>query len=435
MLAKDNQRIKRLEREQHALTEVAKTITSPLPLGELLQAIMDKIIGVLPPADIGAVMLLDQTSATFRAEAAFGYDLQILRKVRLREGESVTGKVFQAGSTQFLDTPEKVAAAMADMQPSNRSLLERSLGTQDLPRCTVATPIAVGNKKYGVLVLETLQGALPFKDEDIPFVQTLAELIALAIDRARLREKADAIREARKADRMRSELLATLSHELRLPLTAIKGYASALLLDEINWSREKQIEFLGMIDEECDNMQAILTDILDSTIIDVDQLVIKPLPLRLGKIVHEVADDFNRRSKIHNLLVDFPSDFPLVEADPHWIRQVFRNILDNAIKYSPKGGLIVVRGEARKTDVMVSIADQGIGISPEDLIPLFEKYSRVISSDTYQIPGTGLGLPISRAIIEAHGGHIWAESKAGEGTTISFSIPISHRTRTVKEVT
>jgi len=112
-----------------------------------------------------------------------------------------------------------------------------------------------------------------------------------------------------------------------------------------------------------------------------------------------------------------------VEAVLHWIRQVFRNVLDNAIKYSPKGGLIVIHGEVRKTDVVVSVADQGIGISPEDLIPLFEKYHRLTSSNTMSVPGMGLGLPIARIIIEAHNGRIWAESKVGQGTTLSFSIP------------
>jgi signal transduction histidine kinase len=123
--------------------------------------------------------------------------------------------------------------------------------------------------------------------------------------------------------------------------------------------------------------------------------------------------------------VDFPPDFPIVEADSRWIKQVFRNIIDNAVKYSPEGGLIVIKGEVRPADVVVSVADQGIGISPENLIPLFEKYFRVRSAASLHIPGTGLGLPIGRAIVEAHGGKIWLESKMGEGTTVFFSLPRS----------
>ena len=136
-------------------------------------------------------------------------------------------------------------------------------------------------------------------------------------------------------------------------------------------------------------------------------------------------DEIQRRTNIHQLIVDLPSDFPIVFADVLWIKQVFRNIVGNAVKYSPDGGVIMVNGERRSNDVIINIADQGIGISPEDLIPLFEKYFRVKSVDGLRIPGTGLGLPIARTIIEAHGGRIWAESKVGEGTILSFTLPYS----------
>jgi len=423
----NEKRILRLDREQHALTEVAKTLTSPLPLFELLQTIMYKIIGVLEPAEVGAVMLWDQPSGLFRPAATFGYDLSILKNIGLRAGESITGKVFDAGYTLLLDTPQLVAGAMADMRPANRKILSQSLGTDKLPRCTMAAPIAVGENRFGVLVLETLEGATQFTREDIPFVGTLADLIALAFDRARLSTKADAIREAREAERLLSELMATLSHELRLPLTTIKGYASALLLDEIEWSEDKQTDFLQQIEAECDNMGIILTDILDSSLVEVEQLAIEEQPIRLGRVAREVSEETQRRTAKHNFMVDFPSDFPIVEADPHWIRQVFRNVLDNAIKYSPEGGLIVIRGEVRTSDVVVSVSDQGIGISPEDLIPLFEKYHRLTSSNTMQVSGMGLGLPIARTLVEAQGGRIWAESKVGQGTTLSFSLPLSRR--------
>jgi K+-sensing histidine kinase KdpD len=312
---------------------------------------------------------------------------------------------------------------MDDMRPANRAIMARSLGRDQLPRCTLAVPVSVKNQKYGVLVLETMDGEALFTEDDILFVQSLADLIALAIDRARLSAKADTAREAREAERLRSELMATLSHELRMPLTAIKGYSTALLLDEVDWSVEKQVEFLKLIDEESDNMQVLLTDILDSSLTEVEQLTMQPQPIRIDKIAEEVSTEIQRRTDLHHLVVDFPSGFPIIKADPHWIKQVFRNILENAIKYSPQGGLVVIHGEKRPEDVVINIADQGIGISPENLIPLFEKYFRVKSSKSVHVPGMGLGLPIARTIVEAHGGRIWAESKEGQGTTLSFSLP------------
>lgn len=412
-----------LTRQIHALTEVAKTLTLPLDLPELLEAIMDKLIGVLEPAEVGVVMLWDQSAGLFRPAAAFGYEFDIVKEAGLRAGESITGKVYDEGVARLLTTEHEIATAMDDMRPANRAIMARSLGVDQLPLCTLAVPVSVEGQKYGVLVLDTMDGTSLFTEDDILFVQTLADLIALAIDRARLSAKADAAREAREAERLRSELLATLSHELRMPLTAIKGYTTALLLDEVAWSEEKQVEFLHLIDEECDNMSVLLTDILDSSLTEVEQLTMQPQAVRIDKVAEEVSTEIQRRTDSHHLVVDFPSGFPIVKADPHWIKQVFRNILENAIKYSPQGGLVVIRGEKRPEDVVVNIADQGIGISPENLIPLFEKYFRVKSPKGVHVPGMGLGLPIARTIVEAHGGRIWAESKEGQGTTVSFSLP------------
>jgi K+-sensing histidine kinase KdpD len=415
--------VERLKDELHALTEVAKTLTSPLELPGLLGVILDRIVEVLEPAQIGAIMLWDPSAERFRPEAAFGYDLETLRQIGLRSGESVTGKVFNGGKALLLESPLAVAQAMSDMRPENRLIMARAIHSEALPQCTLATPIFAGERKFGVLVLETLDGETTFTTDDIPFTQTIADLIALLIDRDRLATQADAARQARQAERMRAEILATLSHELRMPLAAIQGYSSALLLEEVQWSAEKGREFLRLIEQECQSMETMLRDILDSSLIDVDQFFIERQPVRLQHIAREVATEIQRRSDAHRILVDFPADFSILEIDVRWIKQVFRNLLDNAVKYSPEGGLIVVRGEERPTDVVVVIADQGMGISSEDLIPLFERYFRVRSAANLHIPGTGLGLPIARAVLEAHGGRIWAESKLGEGTSIYFSLP------------
>jgi signal transduction histidine kinase len=143
----------------------------------------------------------------------------------------------------------------------------------------------------------------------------------------------------------------------------------------------------------------------------------------MERLAREAVDEMRPRAGNHNIVLDFPAEFPIIDADPLRVKQVLRNIIHNAVKYSPDGGLVVIRGEVRLTDVTVSIADQGVGISPENLIPLFEKYFRVKSPAGYHIPGTGLGLPVARAIVEAHGGRIWAMSQVGKGTTLYFSLP------------
>jgi len=252
-------------------------------------------------------------------------------------------------------------------------------------------------------------------------------LRAINKDLSKTNELPELLDAIQSSERYHSELLASLSHELRMPLTTIKGYATALQLEEVDWSLEKRREFLKMIEIECDHMEVMLTELLASSMIEVNQLTLDLQPLPLPHVARQITEEMQHRTEIHNIIVDFPAGFPLVDADSHWIRHVLCNILDNSIKYSPEGGLIVVRGESRAMDVVISVSDQGIGVSPEDLVPIFERYFRAKSSIVASIPGTGLGLPIARAIVEAHGGRIWIESKLGQGTTLSFSLPISNK--------
>ena len=136
-------------------------------------------------------------------------------------------------------------------------------------------------------------------------------------------------------------------------------------------------------------------------------------------------EEMAHQSRKHQFVVDFTDDFPIVDADPQRIAQVLRNLIDNAIKYSPDGGLIVVRGEAWPLEAVVSVSDQGVGIAPEHLNRLFEKYFRIESGLVRHVVGSGLGLPIAHTIVESHNGRIWAESRLGEGTTLFFALPLA----------
>jgi signal transduction histidine kinase len=195
-------------------------------------------------------------------------------------------------------------------------------------------------------------------------------------------------------------------------------------MDDVSFDEEVQQEFLTIIDQECDVLEEIIHDLLESSIIDAGLLRLEPQPVMLPRLAQSVADDISRRSSNHRLLVDFPPNFPIIDADANRIAQVLRNLIDNAIKYSPDGGLIVVRGQASDTEVTVCVADQGIGIAPEHLNRLFERFFRVRSGLGDRVVGSGLGLPIARTIVESHGGRIWAESQVGEGTSLYFTLPL-----------
>lgn len=221
-----------------------------------------------------------------------------------------------------------------------------------------------------------------------------------------------------------SDLISTLAHEMRTPLTSIKGYSTALLMEDVAFSPETQREFLQFIDAECDVLETLIHDFLESSLIDAGMLRLELQPVRLPPLLKSVVDDIARHTQIHRFVVDLPRRFPLLDADPDRIAQVLRNLLDNAVKYSPEGGLIVVRGEIRADEIVISIADQGVGLTPEHLNRLFEKYFRARSGAARHVVGSGLGLRIARVIVESHGGRIWAESHLGVGTTFFFTLPL-----------
>ncbi len=219
-------------------------------------------------------------------------------------------------------------------------------------------------------------------------------------------------------------MLSTLAHEMRTPLTSIKGYSTALLTEEVSLGPENQQQFLEIIDEECDILQNLIHDLLESSIIDAGLLRLELQPVMLPRLAKSVIDEIAHQSENHRFLVDFPKHFPIVDADPNRVAQVLRNLLDNAIKYSPQGGLVVVRGEVGEDEVIVCVADQGVGIAPEHLNQLFDKFFRAQSGLRLNVAGSGLGLPIAHTIVESHNGRIWAESQLGQGTTFYFALPL-----------
>ena len=250
-----------------ALTEVAEVLAAQLELPELLQSVIDKIIDILDPAEFGIILLWNQTRGVFEVQAATAKDmpdLEAVFKIGLLEGESITGRVFAEQKAQLLSTPDVVAEAMSDISSNTAAIMNHIYGDGKLPLSVITAPISAGEQKYGVLVLETLRGQSFFTQGDISFVQTLADLIGLEIDRARLDTITAAIRESNETDRLRAELLATFSHELRTPLATIKGYSTALLLEDIEWPEDKRREFLQLVDEECDNLEGMISDILDA---------------------------------------------------------------------------------------------------------------------------------------------------------------------------
>lgn len=228
----------------------------------------------------------------------------------------------------------------------------------------------------------------------------------------------------KQADAMKSQLLSTVSHELRTPLASIKGFATTLLRQDVKWDEATQRDFLRIIEEESDRLTEIIDNLLDMSQIEVGALRIDKTPTQLRTLIREVVDEMRMRTEAHWFVVDLPSELSPVLADPRRIRQVLHNLLENAIKYS-KGGQITISCEVEGEEVFVSVSDQGEGIPPEYLNQVFERFFQIDGKSTRRVGGSGLGLSISRGIVQAHGGRIWAESVVGQGSTLRFTLPLA----------
>jgi signal transduction histidine kinase len=226
-------------------------------------------------------------------------------------------------------------------------------------------------------------------------------------------------------DEMKSQLLSTVSHELRTPLASIKGFATTLLRDDVQWDDETRREFLFIIDEESDRLSELIDNLLEMSRIEAGTLRVEPEPLDVRHIVAETVAQFEVIARKHRFAAHLPTQLPLVMADPRRIRQVLRNLVENAVKYSPEGGAVTISAETTEDGLQVTVADEGIGISPKHLEHVFDRFYQVDSASTRIVGGSGLGLSICTAILEAHRGKIWAESQPGKGSQFYFSLPLA----------
>ena len=223
-------------------------------------------------------------------------------------------------------------------------------------------------------------------------------------------------------NKLKTELLSNVSHELRSPLTSIKGIISGFLQKDIEWDDETREVLLTGISEETDRLASLVTNLLNMSKLEAG--VWKPAKERchVSDIINDMLEQQRWLHQKHTFETDLKPGLPEIYADYNQIKQVLINLLENAVAYSEEGTRIVVRARAVDGEVEVSLSDQGAGIPPEDREKIFDKFYR--GAQTRQRPGgTGLGLAICQALVLAHGGRIWAESEAGQGSTFYFRLP------------
>ena len=227
-------------------------------------------------------------------------------------------------------------------------------------------------------------------------------------------------------DRMRSEFIATVSHELRTPLQSIMGFTKLMVQDKAP-DPITQTRFLYTIDKESERLAGLIGDLLDMSRLESGKFVLKRQRLSLRdtirSAIYGLSNLINERAI---LIVDnIPEGLPEIEADESRIKEVMLNLVGNAIKFSSEGGKITVNAQARHNEILVQIIDRGTGIPAEVLPNVFDKFYQIDGSDTRIRGGLGLGLYIAKQIVEAHGGQIWVESKLNQGSTFSFTLPLT----------
>jgi PAS domain S-box-containing protein len=292
----------------------------------------------------------------------------------------------------------------------------------------------------GMSLEEAVAGGWPLDDKSVLYVEgdllsldgstisvgiTYAPLFDLAGHLQNIIANVRDITRFRAAEEAKSTFISVISHELKTPVSLIKGYASTLRREDANWDREVVDESLQVIEEESDRLAELIDNLLDATRFQAGNLKLELEDLAIDLLADEMAEKYQTQSTAHRFKTAFPTKFPTVRADRKRLMQVLANLLNNAIKYSPGGGEVKISGQVRKDTVQISVSDQGIGIAEAEQERVFDRFYRVDNALSRETQGAGLGLYIVRAIVEAHGGRIWAESTAKAGTTFHFTLPLS----------
>jgi K+-sensing histidine kinase KdpD len=263
----------------------------------------------------------------------------------------------------------------------------------------------------------TIQGQQPYLPVGITYAPLYSEEGSLLNIIADVRD----ITRFRQADELKSTFISIISHELKTPVALIKGYVGTLRRKDATWDREIVEDSLRVIEEETDRLTALIENLLDASRLQAGGLSLKRSDILLSDVAKRIAERFQTQTDKHTILVDFPENFPVILADEIRIEQVFSNLISNAIKYSPQGE-IRIRGQVRRENIIVCVTDQGPGIATNDIPFIFDRFYRAPDA-ARQTKGAGLGLYLTRAIIEAHNGRIWVDPTNGAGGRICFSLP------------
>jgi len=323
------------------------------------------------------------------------------------EGNVQTVVAADGGDTPALPGPEIVKLALHSHEPLV------------IGRLRILVPIRFEGQVVGLLDLRN-NGGLLFQPEHAQLAGRLADHAAVAIENARLYEKVHQANEAK------TEFVSFIAHELRTPMTSIRGYADMLGREMVGDLNTQQLQFVRIINSNVTRMQILVSDLQDVSRIETGKMRMEVMPTPFGGALENAMEVTQGQieTRSQELRVEMEGGLPKVRADPTRLTQILINLLSNANKYTPEEGSIRVKAWANGKYVSCVVSDTGIGISPEDQARLFTKFFRSESAAVREMPGTGLGLCIVKSLVELQGGEIEVESELGEGSTFTFTVPI-----------
>lgn len=407
---------RRAEQNQRFLAEAGEILASSLGAGETIRNVARIAVPTLADAAIVSVFHSGTLRgvATAHVDPARAEDLRLLREDNpldlrgahpaaevIRTGRAVSIPNSQAAEPRLASFLSDAGAIFADAPVSSALVL----------------PLVARGQLLGVMEFYTLQRTLD--KDDVILAEDMSRRAALAIDNARLHEQVTI------GLRARDDMIGIVSHDLRNPVNAVKMLAGAILGAERSAGLPLDVvEYSTIIRQAAEQMDSLIRDLLDVTRIEAGQLNVETAPTDVTELLNDALGTLTpvATGKSIELRLSAKRPLPMVSVDRERIRQAISNLIGNSVKFSPAGSVIDLRAEKTDDHVMVSVSDQGPGMNEEQLSHAFDRFWQSRRTDR---EGTGLGLTITRGIIEAHGGRIWAESKVGEGSTFRFTLPLA----------
>jgi PAS domain S-box-containing protein len=385
------------------------------------QAIVERVAEVL--GDWSAVIIrsgdrdLSVASLYHRDMASLGLAWSYIYRQPLIVGEGIIGQVVSTGYPSLTTNVRTIADATnpGTYHPSPVKLAS-----------LLILPLRTRREVIGALIIAANDPDRAMTDEKLPLAELLTERASLAIENARLyTEQVEARHKLEDLSRLKDEFLSIASHELRTPVTSIKGYTQLAKTLIKEGDLDTSEEYLDIALDQIDRMSRLILELLDVSRIETGRLEIRREPIPWAHFVRDVVHRHHTAVSDRRFHLSVPDDYKFVNGDRDRLEQVLGNLLENAVKYSPEGSDVTVTVDDKGDALVTAVCDRGIGIPADELAQVFERFhrGRHVSSTNYG--GLGLGLYITKQIVERHGGTIWVESKEGHGTSFFFSLPAS----------